>query len=1085
MKAVLALLQRVYHLHVGPDLSVRVTRCTDMASPATKDVQECLVWCKEYVEASRVRKVLFRSTWRKHFAAAFTRFLMRKTELLELFNRGQAPSQTVGTTDSEDEKTTLANMERFYESMDSRVDQFVALFESDLSPEEQSIAETITLAGGEREVLQDHDSLLELVSPIDTLTFSVDISVHIDFAYHFSENYYSAETSCWQPASYSISRTMKPFRQVTSPEILSAVGGVVEAVAQMIPDLLKTLEVVAEVHPFTKLAVAAFNVAHDMYKKQKDNNKRITVLHVEMSYMMDELRILENTDSQGVVDSIKDKLQKLCQDAEQDIKSCSNACVEYAQKSRAHKYVLSPAWEAKLTGYIKTFRERKKDFSRATVNLVKFGVDNIRAELKAGVDEIKASGDDVNASLDEIKSTLKDQAVSMDAISAHLQSLAGSMQLRPTLPPPVALEWLEDFTLWERTVANADDSHSDDEEKPMPDAQRVGELDADFRRQQQAWMEYSLDARLNATSTESLHQRWAASGRLIAIYMPPAARARPQVAVLTDEDFRRLWEQMRWGLSKPAIHFARTVKEYFREKALRAKELSSEDGWAIQWLVDASAQSIAETVDEDCSGLVSLEEVNRLSQNKPVSWSLVQWLTFKVLAWQSIAKMSVDMINALLDKMFTLRSDFEDSPETLSGIDLYLHAVWSRIFLLVRSFDPRTAPDLESIPEDRRRRVRAEFQLLRDKLAVVRFHLPSVDSVNDVLGTERIETRVLPLIAVLLERHYAIMQLAATVSLHPEELSVAANSILCVLDVMDTRHKSLTVLLKHADEDVAKRIGQYACGLFNYLHNPSAAWSRQAFHKIAIITSKELEVKPTPAHPEDLLHYAHGKPAKGRTTGKARYPTVHLDTKCDSCSRDVVGARTVCMECGTDVTKTVNFCSIPRCRNTEVSVDTRPDLGAPHLLSHAVFRFEPQLHLRDFGRVDLQARKALEAAKKTLRADNEPPCFYCGRPTRAPCWACITCPDVFLCEDCELRRTNEHSATHGLVKCQDEQAAAERRTKAMENNLLAMNKRMTTMEERMSAMEEGLRAHLDGMDRRMEHMTELLEKVAARRSSKK
>ncbi|KAI0674825.1 hypothetical protein C8Q78DRAFT_1075187 [Trametes maxima] len=1083
MQGVLDLLQRAHDLRVDPDLSARKTRCTEMASPVANDIKECLAWCKEYVEASRVRKVFFRSIWGRFFAAAFTRFLMRKAELLEVLD--QISPQTVETTDSGHEGTAPARTESLREDMDSRVDQFAASFEYHLSPEEQNIVDVITSAGGERAVLQDHDSLLGLVSPIDTLTFNVGLSVYIDFERHV-DVLQMTQMAHWDVhVCESVSKVWRLFRPIASPDVLSAVGDAVEAAAQMIPELLKILDVVAEVHPFTKLVVSAFNVAYKMYKTQKENDKRITVLHVEMSYMMDELRVLDDVQTEGMDSHIENRLQQLCRDTERDIMSCSHACEKYAQKARKRTFWFSSDWEEKFTGYVEIFRGRKEDFHRATTTLIKVGVDNIKADLKAGVDEIK---EELKASVEIIKANLS-QATRMDDVLLYLQSL-------PSTQTPLTAPQQEQSDSSAGAVDQGD-SDSDHHGAQSEGVQDLQVLETEFRRQQQAWMEDSLDARLKAACTAA--KIWRQQHGLI--YYHVVGNPMRTTTVLADEDFRGLWEQMHWGRSKPAIHFARAVKEYFREKALR-REISSEDDWAVGWLDNAPAQSIAEAVDEDSSGLVSLEEVNRLSQNKPASWSLIQWLAFKALAWQSIAEESIGIIDALLDKMFALRGDFEDSPETLIGIDLYLHAVWSRIFLLVRSFDPRTVPDLARLPEERRRRVAGEFQLLRDKLTVVRFHLPSVDAVNDVLGTERIETRVLPFIAVLLERHYAIMQLATTVALDPKELGVAAKSILYVLDVLETRHESLTsehttcdiiaagrvlkrvhisALFKHADEDVAKRIGQYACCLFNYLHNPSAAWSRQAFHKIAVITSKELKVEPISAHPEDLLLYAYGTLAEGRTTGKARYPTVHLGVKCDNCSRDIVGARTVCMECGTDVTKTVNFCSVPRCRNAEVSVNTRPDLAAPHLSSHAVFRFEPQLHLSDFGRVDHQARKALEAAKKALRAGNEPPCCHCGRPVQPPCWACITCPDVFLCEECELRRTNEHSATHGLVRCQDERAAAERRTKAMENNILAMDGKMATIERRMFAMEEGLRV----IDRRMEHMTGLLEKVAAMRSSKK
>ena len=53
---------------------------------------------------------------------------------------------------------------------------------------------------------------------------------------------------------------------------------------------------------------------------------------------------------------------------------------------------------------------------------------------------------------------------------------------------------------------------------------------------------------------------------------------------------------------------------------------------------------------------------------------------------------------------------------------------------------------------------------------------------------------------------------------------------------------------------------------------------------------------------------------------------------CDHCESTIIGPRIVCLDCESH--KTLNLCDDPRCRDSEVDVEKRPDLALPHLPGH-------------------------------------------------------------------------------------------------------------------------------------------------------
>ena len=59
----------------------------------------------------------------------------------------------------------------------------------------------------------------------------------------------------------------------------------------------------------------------------------------------------------------------------------------------------------------------------------------------------------------------------------------------------------------------------------------------------------------------------------------------------------------------------------------------------------------------------------------------------------------------------------------------------------------------------------------------------------------------------------------------------------------------------------------------------------------------------------------------------------------------------------------MNLCDDPHCRDSNVDAEKSPDLPAPHVTVHAVFKTRMMIHLCEFGKMDSAARSALKKAR--------------------------------------------------------------------------------------------------------------------------
>ncbi|OSX66346.1 hypothetical protein POSPLADRAFT_1133525 [Postia placenta MAD-698-R-SB12] len=228
---------------------------------------------------------------------------------------------------------------------------------------------------------------------------------------------------------------------------------------------------------------------------------------------------------------------------------------------------------------------------------------------------------------------------------------------------------------------------------------------------------------------------------------------------------------------------------------------------------------------------------------------------------------------------------------------------------------------------------------------------------------------------------------------------------------------------------------------------------------------------------------------------------IHKGIFCDSCDahdQEITGGRIVCLTCDRDGGESIDLCE--DCIVTEVDRTKRPDLAAPHLPTHDLYKLRSLVHQREFRSIVLMARNALERARTAFKdaqdvahdrteedgtgeaedrltkiVEEDLTCIKCKERVTQPCWYCIVCEDaVFVCMKCDAGggvSEGKHAKTHGLVRCQEEiveeaEVPAEEKLESMVTSKFAkvdgqfeeVDTRLRQVDERLSRMEQLLQA---------------------------
>jgi len=172
---------------------------------------------------------------------------------------------------------------------------------------------------------------------------------------------------------------------------------------------------------------------------------------------------------------------------------------------------------------------------------------------------------------------------------------------------------------------------------------------------------------------------------------------------------------------------------------------------------------------------------------------------------------------------------------------------------------------------------------------------------------------------------------------------------------------------------------------------------------------------------------------------------------------------------------TVDICSEPECLASTVTLKQRKDLTTPHTPNHSMLKVHRIFFNRDTGRVEKNAKDALDAAREVLsdlKAKKEPlpPCTHCKKTVSQPCWYCVDCTskfrsvgtiqivtpantllteERFICDNCEYKflafneiHTKKHTLVRVVEKVVETVASTEERLRAVEGQLESVQAKM-------------------------------------------
>ncbi|KAJ6591119.1 hypothetical protein DFH09DRAFT_1138663 [Mycena vulgaris] len=610
---------------------------------------------------------------------------------------------------------------------------------------------------------------------------------------------------------------------------LDAVGGMeaiekgINSFMEGMPVLMNALDEVAKLHPFIGVAVMAFKAVWALEQKRRDNDRKILALHMEMKEMMGVLTQLKNVkDSEEVApdgSTIKGRMQLIVNGTAEDIKACANTCDTYSKKKLVVKVLKGPIWEGKLVKFVGIFTKRRSEFEFALSIHTALGVDA------------------ANRALSTVDQTTQEMAKKMDMMMKMFQGFVSPEQKemarlveqrggQACLEDDKALKELNEF---ENKLGGSQGNNSAHGSRTTK-ASDLEDLKEDLHLEVETALEQNMavftrkfDIQKRQIVDELSRVIEREGDRVIS-----AVTAGPHDRII-DPNVHMIWKEMGWRGSVKARHFVMALRDHFQEEHKGADGQPHEhaamvvdkgDAWTFEYINVVRLQPISEAWDDDASGFVTVAEVNNFTTMRPLGWSLPHWIAYWAVGHHQSMQVYVNKINNLLSKMFAILPKI--MPANKSSANSYLETVYRPIYTLTESLNGCNVN--EGLQERFATYVAAEEARLRVNLEAVQYDIDALDTLTLVTGEGRIDRFVLPLIFLLLERHFEIMRVCQSRVVHPDELWDAADTLVYVFDAVEMRLEVLQSIFKQQALDLKQQFKSFSHGLYEYSNEPNLLW---------------------------------------------------------------------------------------------------------------------------------------------------------------------------------------------------------------------------------------------------------------------
>ncbi|KAJ7846349.1 hypothetical protein B0H14DRAFT_934544 [Mycena olivaceomarginata] len=611
---------------------------------------------------------------------------------------------------------------------------------------------------------------------------------------------------------------------------LDAVGGVeaiekgLNSFMEGMPVLMKALDEVADIHPFIKVAVLAFKAVWALEQKRRENDRRILTLHMEMKDMMGVLIQLKNVKDarEKAPDgtTIEGRMQEIAKGTAEDIKDCANVCDTYSKKKLVVKVLKGPIWEGRLVKFVDVFSKRREQFEFALSIHTARGVD----EANRTIGTVDKTTQEMNAKMDMMLKMFAQMGSPEQKEMARLVEQRGGQAV---LDNDKALKELNDLENKSGASQGTGKTHGSKTAKPSD----LDDLKDDLHTDPDAAVEQNMTVFTRKFEVQK-RQIIDALSRVVERQgdrIINAVTAGPHDRII-DPDIHKIWIEMNWRGSVKTRHFVMALRDHFQEKSSKGADggshqhpatvIDKADAWALEYINVIHLQAISEAFDDDASGFVTVAEVNAFTTARPLDWSLPRWIAYWAIGQHQASKVYADKIREILSKMFAIMPNI--SQVNKSSVNAYLNMIYEGVYTFVASLNGCYFND--ALHAKFASNIESEEARIRHNLDAVQYDIDAADTLRLVIGEGRIERYALPVMYLILERHFEVFRLCQTLAVSPDELWDAGDTLHYIFDLLHDRLNTLRSIFKQQKLDPAQQFKGFSFGMYEYMNTPNLLW---------------------------------------------------------------------------------------------------------------------------------------------------------------------------------------------------------------------------------------------------------------------
>ncbi|KAJ7191654.1 hypothetical protein GGX14DRAFT_481219 [Mycena pura] len=248
------------------------------------------------------------------------------------------------------------------------------------------------------------------------------------------------------------------------------------------------------------------------------------------------------------------------------------------------------------------------------------------------------------------------------------------------------------------------------------------------------------------------------------------------------------------------------------ETTTSAATLLDSDRWVAQFVQGERLRYVRQAIDPDCSGSVSIDEINAFTKAKPKDWSFLRWAAYWAIGWQIFATRYCAEIDFLFGQMRQLQTQIVEPDNKRSAID-YIDSTERHVSALTSAIERHdSAPSW--LAEQFASYVNAQEGRLKKRLDDIQYNIDTPKKFSSVLNGARFEEVVFALLVLLMRRHLDTLRVGLNQEIDGK-LAAHAATIGWVAKAARYRYDELRGSQRHLDV-----FEWLSCGLFkNYLRD--------------------------------------------------------------------------------------------------------------------------------------------------------------------------------------------------------------------------------------------------------------------------